>query len=111
MGPYSASKAGLRGMSRSFAAEFSPRRIRVNVVAPGPIKTPIWEPADIPPEAVAGVAKKMQSAAALNRFGEAEELAKVVLILASDDSSYIRGPEIVVDGGTTGAPFGAPVYR
>jgi NAD(P)-dependent dehydrogenase (short-subunit alcohol dehydrogenase family) len=111
LGSYPASKAGLRAMSRSFAAELSPRGIRVNVVAPGPIKTPIWERASLPPETVAGIAKKMQLAAALDRFGEAEEVAKAVLFLASDDSSYVQGSEIVVDGGTTGTMFGAPVYR
>jgi NAD(P)-dependent dehydrogenase (short-subunit alcohol dehydrogenase family) len=112
MGSYPASKAGLRAMSRSFAAELSSRGIRVNLVVPGPINTPIWERVSVPSEEIRdGFRKTMLGAVPLDRFGEAEEVAKAVLFLASDDSSYIQGSEIVVDGGITGSSLGAPVYR
>jgi NAD(P)-dependent dehydrogenase (short-subunit alcohol dehydrogenase family) len=110
-GFYAASKAGLRGMSRSMAAELAPRGIRVNVVAPGFINTPIWERAPLPPEAAAIRAKKLQESVPLDRWGEAQEVAKAVLFLASDDSSYVHSSEIIIDGGAIGTMFAAPVYR
>jgi len=98
-------------MSRAMAAELSPLGIRINVVAPGPIKTPIMERRQMPPEQRAAFVQKLQSSVPLGRLGEAEEVANVVLFLASDDSSYVNASEIVVDGGITGAIFGAPAYR
>lgn len=98
-------------MSRSMAADLSPLGIRINIVAPGPIKTPISERSGLPAEQVAAIKRKLESSVPLGRFGEAEEVAKVVLFLASDDSSYVNASEIVVDGGVAGAPFAAPVYR
>jgi NAD(P)-dependent dehydrogenase (short-subunit alcohol dehydrogenase family) len=96
-------------MSRAMAAELSPLGIRINVVAPGPITTPISERLQLPREQREPVKQKLNSTVPLGRFGQAEEVAKVVLLLAPDDSSYAS--EIVVDGGVTGALFGAPVYR
>jgi NAD(P)-dependent dehydrogenase (short-subunit alcohol dehydrogenase family) len=110
-GSYAASKGGLHSMSRAMAAELSPLGIRINVVAPGPIKTPISERLQLPPEQREAVKQKLNSSVPLGRHGDAEEVAKVVLFLASDDSSYVNASEIVVDGGVTGALFGAPVYR
>jgi len=107
-GCYAASKGGMHSMSRAMAAELSPLGIRINVVAPGPIKTPIIE--RIPPEQRAAFVQTLESSVPLGRRGEAEEVAKVVLFLASDDSSYVTASEIVVDGGITGAMFAAPVY-
>ena len=98
-------------MSRAMAAELSPLGIRINVVAPGPIKTPISERLQLPPEQREAVKQKVSSMVPLGRYGDAEEVAKVVLFLASDDSSYVNASEIVVDGGVTGALFGAPMYR
>jgi NAD(P)-dependent dehydrogenase (short-subunit alcohol dehydrogenase family) len=95
------------------AAELSRKGIRVNVVVPGATVTPIWgrnNPAskkDIAAEAT----KRFGSQVPFGRLGEAEDIAKAVLFLASDDSSYIQGTELVVDGGTIGAPMGAPAYR
>ena len=98
-------------MARAMAAELSPLGIRINVVAPGPIVTPIMERTALPPEQAEAVVKQLQSAVALGRPGAAEEVAKVVLFLASDDSSFVHAAEIVVDGGVTGAMFAAPAFR
>ncbi len=108
---YAASKAGLRGMSRVLAAEFAPRGIRVNVVSPGATRTPIWDSSAPTPEAKAQLDKRLSGLIPLGRLGEAEEIAKTVLFLASDAATYINGAELFVDGGTNGAPFGGPVFR
>jgi NAD(P)-dependent dehydrogenase (short-subunit alcohol dehydrogenase family) len=108
---YAASKAGVRAMARVMASELSPRGIRVNVVAPGAAKTPIWNGAAPTPEAFAMLDKRISRTIPLGRLGEAEEVARTVLFLASDDASNIQGAEIFVDGGATGSPAGAPIYR
>ena len=110
-GAYAASKGGMHSMARAMAPELSPLGIRINVVAPGPIITPITDRGTLPPEQTEAVVKQLQSGVPLGRRGEAEEVAKVVLFLASDDSSYVHVAEIVVDGGMTGAMFAAPVFR
>ncbi len=108
---YAASKAGVRGMARVMASELAPRGIRVNVVAPGAAKTPIWNGAAPTAEAFAVLDKHISRSIPLGRLGEAEEVAKTVLFLASDDASNVNGAEIFVDGGSTGSPAGAPIYR
>jgi NAD(P)-dependent dehydrogenase (short-subunit alcohol dehydrogenase family) len=108
---YAAAKAGVRAMGRVLAAELSPRGIRVNVVTPGATSTPIWEGVAQTKEALAGLEQHISRSIPFGRFGKPQELAKAVLFLASDDSSYLQGSEIVVDGGTTGSPAGAPIYR
>jgi NAD(P)-dependent dehydrogenase (short-subunit alcohol dehydrogenase family) len=111
---YAATKGGVVSMARAIAADLAPRHIRVNVVAPGWTKTPIWKRgprANASAEESAKVTDFYSSAIPLGRWGEPEELAKAVLFLASDDSSYINAVELVVDGGATGAPFGAPILR
>jgi NAD(P)-dependent dehydrogenase (short-subunit alcohol dehydrogenase family) len=108
---YAASKAGVRGMARVMASELAPRGIRVNVVAPGAAKTPIWNGAAPTAEAFAVLDQRISRSIPLGRLGEAEEVAKTVLFLASDDASNVNGAEIFVDGGSTGAPAGAPIYR
>ena len=83
-------------MARSIAADLAPRNIRVNVVAPGAIKTPIWKRgprASASAEDSAKLAKFFSSAVPQGRWGEPEEVAKAVLFLASDDSSYINAVE------------------
>jgi NAD(P)-dependent dehydrogenase (short-subunit alcohol dehydrogenase family) len=114
MAAYAATKGGLVSMARAIAADLAPRKIRVNVVAPGATKTPIWKRgarASMPAEEAARLADFFSSVVPLGRWGEPEELAKAVLFLASGDSSYINAVELVVDGGVTGAPFGAPIFR
>jgi NAD(P)-dependent dehydrogenase (short-subunit alcohol dehydrogenase family) len=111
---YAATKGGLLSMARSIAADLAPRNIRVNVVAPGATKTPIWKRgsrANDTAEQSAKLADFISSTIPLGRWGEPEELAKAVLFLASDDASYINAVELMVDGGMTGAPFGSPILR
>ena len=111
---YAATKGGVVSMARAIAADFAPRNIRVNVVAPGATKTPIWKRgsrASITAEQSAKLNDLFSSTIPLGRWGEPEELAKAVLFLASEDSSYINAVELVVDGGLTGAPFAAPSLR
>jgi NAD(P)-dependent dehydrogenase (short-subunit alcohol dehydrogenase family) len=111
---YAATKGGLVSMARAIAADLAARNIRVNVVAPGATKTPIWKRgprASVTEEQSTKLADFVSSATPLGRWGEPEELAKAVLFLASDDSSYVNAVELMVDGGATGAPWGAPLLR
>ena len=111
---YAATKGGVVSMARAIAADLAPRNIRVNVVAPGATKTPIWKRgsrASISAEESAKLADSFSSKVPLGRWGEPEELAKAVLFLASEDSSYVNAVELMVDGGLTGAAFGAPIHR
>jgi NAD(P)-dependent dehydrogenase (short-subunit alcohol dehydrogenase family) len=108
---YAASKAGVRAMARVMASELSPRGIRVNVVAPGAIRTPIWGAATATPEAEKAFEARIGRSTPLGRIGEPDHVAKTVLFLASDDSAHLQGQEIFVDGGSTASPAGAPIYR
>jgi NAD(P)-dependent dehydrogenase (short-subunit alcohol dehydrogenase family) len=96
---YSATKAALRSIARTAAAELVGRGIRVNAVAPGPIETPIFGRTGLPKEAIDQFAKSISSQVPMKRFGQPEEVAGTVAFLASSDSSYITGEEIHVDGG------------
>ena len=96
---YSATKAALRSLARTAAAELVGRGIRVNAVAPGPIVTPIFEKTGLPQEAVDEWAKQIIGRVPMKRFGQPEEVAAAVAFLASQDASYITGVEINVDGG------------
>jgi NAD(P)-dependent dehydrogenase (short-subunit alcohol dehydrogenase family) len=108
---YAASKAGVRALSRSLAADLAPRNIRVNVVVPGATDTGIWDAAAPTPEARAQLEKMLGASNPLNRMLEADEIAKAALFLASDDASGVNAAEIVVDLGLTGAPAGAAANR
>ena len=96
---YAATKAALRSLARTAAAELVGRGIRVNSVAPGPIVTPIFEKTGLPKEALDDFAKGVIEKVPMKRFGQPEEVAGVVAFLASQDASYITGEEINVDGG------------
>ena len=96
---YSASKAAVRSLARTMAAELQPRKIRVNAISPGPIETPIYGRMGMSPEAVKQLADGVLLQTPMHRFGSADEVAKVALFLASDQSSYLTGTEISVDGG------------
>ncbi|WP_346295240.1 SDR family oxidoreductase [Rhodopseudomonas sp. P1] len=108
---YAASKAGLRGMARVMASELSPRNIRVNMVAPGGARTPIWKDAAPTDQAMAVLEQRIAAATPLGRIAEPEHIAKTVLFLASDDAAHIQSAEIFVDGGATGSPAGVPAFR
>ncbi len=103
---YAATKGAIRSLSRVLASELAPRRIRVNVVSPGATRTPIWGPE----QNLAFVEKRIATSTPLVRLSEPEEVAGTILYLASDDASNITAEEIMIDGGATGAPAGAPIY-
>ena len=92
---YAASKAGVRAMARVMASELSPRNIRVNVVSPGAIRTPIWGAALATPEAEKAFEKRIGATTPLGRIGEPDHISKTVLFLASDDAAHIQGAGIV----------------
>ena len=90
---YGASKAAIRNFVRGWTAELRDRRIRSNVLSPGPITTSLV--AEQPRDAI----EKIASTIPMGRMGEADEVAKAALFLASDDSSFVTGIELFVDGG------------
>ena len=93
MSVYGASKAALRSFARTWLVELKDRRIRVNVMSPGPIDTPAME--NMPPE----MKEQFRSMIPRKELGHPEEIATAVLFLASDDSSFVNGSELSVDGG------------
>jgi len=94
---YAASKGGVMLMMKSIAQEVAPYRIRVNSICPGAIKTPINKSAWDTPQAE----KELLTLIPYQRVGEVEDIARVAVFLASDDSDYITGASIFVDGGMT----------
>ncbi|ETT45131.1 short-chain dehydrogenase/reductase SDR [Paenibacillus sp. FSL R7-269] len=106
---YAASKGAVSSMTKVLASELSPLGIRVNNIAPGVTRTPIWGESamDNWKQVEAGMALSIP----LGRAAVPEEVAKVALFLASEDSSYIQGADIAVDGGAGSSPLGAPIYR
>jgi NAD(P)-dependent dehydrogenase (short-subunit alcohol dehydrogenase family) len=98
---YSASKAAVRSFVRVFATELLEKGIRVNAVAPGPTETPIFARTGATTEQLAQMKEHLTSRVPMNRLGTSDEVAKAALFLASDDSSFTTGAEIMVDGGIT----------
>jgi len=98
-GTYSATKAALRSFARSWAAELKDQGIRVNNLSPGPIDTPIIDAQYKTKEEADGARDMFASITPLGRIGQADEMAKAILFLASDDSSYSTGIDLVADGG------------
>jgi NAD(P)-dependent dehydrogenase (short-subunit alcohol dehydrogenase family) len=93
---YTAAKGGIEALTRSLAVEWAPNKIRVNAIAPGYTKTPITERAFLLGTANEGV---LTSAIPLGRLARTDEMAKTIRFLASDESSFITGQTILVDGG------------
>jgi len=98
---YGASKAAARSLVRILARELVGRGIRINAVSPGPVETPIYGKLGLTQETLDGFAAELSQKIPLGRFGRPEEIAEVALFLASDESSYLVGIEIVADGGWT----------
>ena len=96
---YSATKAAVRSLGRTLAAELSPRGIRVNVVSPGLIETPLVGKLGLSPDEVKAFGAQVVQQTPLGRLGKAEEIAATVAFLASDDASYFTGADLVADGG------------
>jgi len=96
---YSASKAAVRSFARTWSSDLKGRNIRVNAVSPGVIETPAWTESGLPAAHVSGFFEFAASVTPLARIGRDDEVAKVVAFLASDESSFMNGSEVFVDGG------------
>jgi NAD(P)-dependent dehydrogenase (short-subunit alcohol dehydrogenase family) len=99
-GVYAATKAALRSFARTWAVDLKQRRIRVNVVAPGTVVTPAYKTElGMNAEQIRQFEAQAAATTPLGRSGTPDEIARAVLFLASDDSSYVNGVELFVDGG------------
>ncbi|MDB5138384.1 MAG: short-chain dehydrogenase [Mucilaginibacter sp.] len=96
---YAATKAAVRSLARGFSAELLDRQIRVNVLSPGPIDTPILERGGGSQAEIDGVKAYLTSLVPVKRLGTSDEIAQGFLYLASDDSKYMLGGELLLDGG------------
>ncbi len=96
---YTASKAAVNSLARSLMGELAPQGIRINIVNPGPIETPIFNRMGMDAESTKGMVEGIRSQVPLGRMGNPEEIADAVLYLTSDDSSYVHGATLLVDGG------------
>jgi NAD(P)-dependent dehydrogenase (short-subunit alcohol dehydrogenase family) len=97
---YGASKAALIHLAKTLAVELAGQKIRANTVSPGAISTPIYSKLGMNEEQLSAFAAGFIPKIPMGRFGDASEIAKTAVFLASDDSSYVTGAEILVDGGT-----------
>lgn len=95
----SASKAALRSVVRVASAELIDKGVRINAISPGAIGTPLWSKIGLPEEILKAAGEAITNQIPVKRWGRPEEIAKAVLFLASEDSSYIIGNELTVDGG------------
>lgn len=96
---YSATKAAVRSFARSWTTDLKDRKIRVNVISPGPIKTPILDGLGQTDEERKGITDYLTSIVPLGRMGQPDEIGKAAVFLASSDASFIAGVELFVDGG------------
>ena len=96
---YGASKAALISMTRTLSGELIRRGIRVNSVSPGPISTPLYGKLGLKEDGLKAVAASIQNQVHAGRFGTSSEIAKAVVFLASDESAYTVGSDLLIDGG------------
>jgi len=96
---YGASKAAVVNLAKTLSADLLPRGVRVNVVSPGPVATPIFDRMGLPEEQARQMRDRITDRVPLKRFGRPDEIAAAVLFLSSSESSFIVGTELVVDGG------------
>lgn len=98
---YAASKASLITLARVASAELAERGIRVNALSPGPVQTPIFGKLGLPPAELEAFASSVREQTMVGRFGDPEEIANAALFLASSESSFLVGTEVIADGGMT----------
>ena len=99
MAVYSAAKAGVRSFARSFSQDLLDRKIKVNVLSPGTIDTPAIDKVGLSDEEVRQAKEQFEKLIPLKRIGQPEEMGRVAVFLASEDSSFVLGEEIIADGG------------
>ena len=96
---YAASKAALLSLTRNLSVELIPRGIRVNSVSPGPIATPLYSKLGLSPSDLKATSEALQNQVPAKRFGNPSEIASAVVFLASDESAYTVGSDLIIDGG------------
>ena len=96
---YAASKAALLSLARNLSVELAPRGIRVNAVSPGPIETPLYSKLGLSPADLKARSEALQNQVPAKRFGRPSEIASAVVFLASDESAFTVGSELIIDGG------------
>jgi NAD(P)-dependent dehydrogenase (short-subunit alcohol dehydrogenase family) len=98
---YAATKAAVRSYVRTWAADFKDSGIRANLLSPGPVDTPIMDSQATTPEEAAAIRQGYANYTPIKRLGRPDELAAAALFLASDESSFMTGSDMVVDGGVS----------
>ena len=98
---YQASKAALNSIAKTAAAELAPKKIRVNIVSPGPTKTEVMTKAGLDEATVKNIFDHLQNTIPLKKIGTAEDVAKLVTYLSDEAATFITGSEFVIDGGLT----------
>lgn len=98
---YNATKAAVRSFARSLTSDLKERKIRVNSLSPGPIETPFFSKTSLTEDQIQGMASGIAQAVPLGRFGSSDEIADAVIWLASNQSSYVTGIDLPIDGGFT----------
>jgi NAD(P)-dependent dehydrogenase (short-subunit alcohol dehydrogenase family) len=96
---YGATKSALLSLARTLSGELAPRGIRVNAISPGPIETPLYGKLGLAAADLKAVAESLQNQVPVHRFGNPVEIANAVVFLASDESAFTVGSELIIDGG------------